>query len=72
MTTEEKVEYIERGIAWAIEHSEFGVADLSVVRRFCGRIGIDEDETQQYIALLAARGAVKTQVVGRSYYIIPT
>lgn len=72
MTLEEKKEYIENGLKYAIGSSEFGVADLSLVTRFCARVQINQDEVQQYVALLAAAGVVKTNVVGRSFYIIPT
>lgn len=72
MTLDEKKEYIENGLKYAINSSEFGVADLSLVTRFCARVQINQDEVQQYVALLAAAGVVKTNVVGRSFYIIPT
>lgn len=71
MTTEDKAERINNAIQYALEHSEFNVADLSVVTRQCARLGINQDEVQQYIARLAAADVVRTNVVGRSYYIIP-
>lgn len=71
MDTEEKKQIINEALSLAIKHSEFNVADLSIVRRHAQRFGIDQDDVQQYIATLEAAGLVHCNVVGRSYYIVP-
>lgn len=69
-TTEEKAAKIWDAVKSACSQSEFGAGDLAVIRRQCNRIGIDEDDMQQFLAVQKAAGAIYAEVIGRSYYII--
>lgn len=72
LNTDEKKKYIRNAINYVHERSEMGAADLSAIKRLCVRVGIKEDEVQQYIATLTSSGQASAQIVGRSYYIVLT
>lgn len=72
MNHAEKVSYITKMLNYELEKSELGAADYRQLIRHCYRMGIPETELEQYIAVRAARGELKQQQAGRSYYIVLT
>lgn len=64
-------EHIENAVQLIASRSEFGVADLQPVVRYCLRFKLTPDDVQQYVALKKARKEWSGEVVGHNYYIIP-